>query len=403
VLALAAGLAGLLLLGPSATTRPALAAVVHRQGFEATVLGWTSWYGSYDMGPLGAAWCIDHGLHAPDPALGYVAVDPSDLSATTKAAMAWAVTKYGTGADAIGAAALMLTLHDLRGAVYPLGRLDVDRLAPSQLAGFGSHEAEVVARARSMKADAVAHDRLVAPLHLTLSAGAPVGASGPVTVRLTDAAGAALAGVAVSLVAHGASIDPPSGLVTSGDGSVRATYRLDRPGLGGDVVLVASARAIDPRLHAAGPTAAAAQRVAVPSWTTVSATTTLHVAPPTTTSTSTTSTSASTTSTSTTSTSTTSTSTSTSTTTTPASTSTSTTGTSTTLATSTTSTSPSTTGPSTTVPSTPSTTAPVASVAPVAGTLPRTGSRAGAWALVGLGLVLLGAALVSIGRARDPA
>ena len=41
------------------------ATVVHRVGFEATVLGWTSWYGSYDLGPLGAGWCIDHGLRAP--------------------------------------------------------------------------------------------------------------------------------------------------------------------------------------------------------------------------------------------------------------------------------------------------------------------------------------------------
>ena len=52
--------------------RSALAAVVHGRGFEATVLGWTSWYGNYGLGDLGWGWCIDHGRLAPDADLGYV-------------------------------------------------------------------------------------------------------------------------------------------------------------------------------------------------------------------------------------------------------------------------------------------------------------------------------------------
>src|SRR4051794_13460327 len=47
-----------------------LAQVVHETGYEATVLGWTSWYGSYGMGELGSGWCIDHGISAPDAAYG---------------------------------------------------------------------------------------------------------------------------------------------------------------------------------------------------------------------------------------------------------------------------------------------------------------------------------------------
>src|SRR5581483_895266 len=38
------------------------AAVVHDVGFEATVGGWMSWYGSYRLGSLGVVWCVDHGL-----------------------------------------------------------------------------------------------------------------------------------------------------------------------------------------------------------------------------------------------------------------------------------------------------------------------------------------------------
>ena len=59
------------------------------------MLGWTSWYGSYGMGSLGSAWCIDHGLHAPDPAFDYVPTCRADLDADTAAAISWIVTAHG--------------------------------------------------------------------------------------------------------------------------------------------------------------------------------------------------------------------------------------------------------------------------------------------------------------------
>jgi Bacterial Ig-like domain (group 1) len=385
-------LGGLVLLGPATRARPAQAAVVHRAGFEATVLGWTSWYGSYDMGPLGAGWCIDHGLRAPDPALGYRPTDASDLGAATRAAMAWAVTKYG-GTDPVGAAALMLVLHDLRAASYPFGRLDVDTLSPTQLAGFGGHEAEAIGRARAIKADALAHAGRRAPLGLRVTlapdgavmakpfpmyaSGVPVAtgaATGRVTVSVTDANGRPQAGVPVQLTVTGATVDGATHLVTGSDGRARATYRA--AGAAG-VRVAARATTVDPTLAAYAPTAVAAQRVAVPRWVTV-AEAARAVAPPTTTSTTSTSTtSTSTTSSTTTSTSTTSTSTS----------STTSTTTPTSLSTSTTLTTSSTSIPMTTG----------ARVVPVGGELPRTGARTLAWALVGAGLILLGSALQTLG------
>src|SRR4051794_8448039 len=59
---------------------PATAVVTHELGYRATVLGFTSWYGSYGMGALGRGWCIDHGSHSPDPELRYV---PASLVGVT--------------------------------------------------------------------------------------------------------------------------------------------------------------------------------------------------------------------------------------------------------------------------------------------------------------------------------
>jgi hypothetical protein len=412
LLAVGCVLAGSVLLGPAARARPAQATVVHRAGFEATVLGWTSWYGSYDMGGLGAGWCIDHGLRAPDPALGYRSTNPTDLGPATKAAMAWAVTKYG-GTDPVGAAALMLVLHDLRGAGYPFGRLDVDTLSATQLAGFGGHESEVISRARAIKADALAHDRRRAPLVLRVTlapsaalmakpfpmyaSGAPVAtgaATGSATVSVTDADDRPQAGVLVQLTVTGATLDGATHLVTGPDGRVRATYR---SGGAASVRVAARATTIDPTLAAYAPTAVAAQRVAVPRWVTVAAAA-RAIVPPSTSST----TSSSTTSTSTPAT------TSTTSIPTTSSTSTSTTSISSSTSTSTPATTPTTT-PSTSIPpttptTTPATTTKTAAVAvPARGELPRTGSRTVAWALVGTGLILLGRALVALGQVRPPA
>jgi hypothetical protein len=381
-------LAGAALLAPATRARPAMAAVVHRSGYEATVLGWTSWYGSYDMGPLGPGWCIDHGLRAPDPALGYRPTTAADLRPDTRAAMAWAVTKYGGGSPD-QSVALMLVLHDLRGATYPFGRLDVDTLGPGELSGFAGHEAAVVASARAIKSDAVAHRSRRGPLELSvaLTRNASVGV---VTATLTDAVGHPQGGVRVQLDLTGATLDGPSWITTDAMGRARARFHDAE----GRVVVVATADAIDPSLAAYAPTAAAAQRVAIPRRATVRATAAAAPPPTSTTSTST-STSTSTTSTTTTST-----------------TSTSTTSTSTTSTTSTTllssTTSPPTTTtllPTTTSPPTTSTTLLPTTAAAVRGPteLPRTGAPTAAWALLGTGLVLLGGALVSLSAGRPPA
>ena len=71
-------LAASLLLGLAPT--PAGAVVTPLHGYRATVDGFTSWYGSYGMAGLGTAWCIDHGIRAPDPAFAYRAADLSAVS-----------------------------------------------------------------------------------------------------------------------------------------------------------------------------------------------------------------------------------------------------------------------------------------------------------------------------------
>ena len=162
---LTAGLAGL-------GHRPAPAgAVVQRvSGYRATVLGWSSWYGSYGLGADGTAWCIDHGIRAPDPALRYVRTTLTGVPAATQAAMAWAFGRHGTDPDRTTAAALMLVGHDLMGARYPYGRMDVDALTERSIAGFGADGPAVLARARAIRADAVAHSGLRGPWQLTVTA-----------------------------------------------------------------------------------------------------------------------------------------------------------------------------------------------------------------------------------------
>ena len=140
---LAAGIAGLGQ-GPA----PAGAVVQQVSGYRATVLGWTSWYGSYGLGAEGTAWCIDHGIRAPDPALRYVPTTLTGVPVSTQTAMAWAFGRYGPGADRATSAALMLVGHDLMGARYPYGRMDVGALTDRSIAGFGADGPAVLAQAR---------------------------------------------------------------------------------------------------------------------------------------------------------------------------------------------------------------------------------------------------------------
>ncbi|MFN8041412.1 MAG: hypothetical protein U0Q07_19500 [Acidimicrobiales bacterium] len=258
------------------------AEVRHGAGFEATVLGWTSWYGSYQLGDLGAGWCIDHGLRAPDPALAYAPTPVADASADTRAAMAWAATMH-SAADPVEAAAVMLVLHDLMGARYPFGTLQVDRMSAANLGGFGGREAVVLARARAIRAEAVAHRHLRAPFRLDLAVDLdpPPARTGRLIGRLTDAAGAVVVGAPMTAKADGAALSADA-TTTGTDG--RAVLGL-RAGAG-PAWFVAMAGVPDPALSAFASTRAVAQRVARPAFLPVSAAAELAPVPPTTTTTS---------------------------------------------------------------------------------------------------------------------
>jgi hypothetical protein len=437
-LALAVGAAtvawGLALGGSGARATPALASVVHHVGFEATVLGWSSWYGDYDLGSVGTGWCIDHGLHAPDPAFGYRPTVPTDLRDDTRAAMAWAVSVDGPGADPVRSAALMLVLHDLRGAVYPFGRLDVDTLTTGDLSGFAGHEAEVIATAQAIKADALAHAARRGPLALTVVTQSTGPASGLLVVTVADATGAPVPGAAVAVSASGAALGGSTTARSDGDGRVSVPFDLPvgwPAGAGPVPVVWFAARAVvpDPTLSTWASSTVAAQRIVVPSWLTLTGSTSLTrpsaptTSPPTTspptTSPAVTSSTTTTTAQATTSSTTTSTVRPTTTTTTrPAAT------TSTVRPTTSTTSRPaattSTVRPTTTSTPSPTSSAPgpasttVASAAAqvrpssapsqpmgTAATLPVTGAPTAGWALISLGLVLVGAALISTSRQLD--
>ena len=355
----------------------AVAEVRHGAGFEATVLGWTSWYGSYQLGDLGAGWCIDHGLRAPDPALAYAPTPVADASADTRAAMAWAATLH-TPADPVEAAAVMLVLHDLMGARYPFGILQVDRLTPANLGGFGGREGEVLGRARAIRAEAVAHRHLRAPFHLALAVEldpAPA-RTGRLVGRLTDANGAAVAGAPVTAKADGATLSADA-TSTGPDG--RAVLGLQAGA--GPAWFVAMAGVPDPALSAFASTRAVAQRVARPAFLPVSAATELAPVPPTTTTTRppTTTTAAP-----------------------PATATTSTTSTTAPPTSTTSTTAPPTSTTSTTALATPPEAPPATPVAGPGPVLPRTGGEVGGLVLAGGGLVLAGLAALVAGRRPTP-
>lgn len=239
----------------------ASAAVVHGSGFNATVLGWTSWYGSYQLPSVGTSWCIDHGLHAPDTTYQYRPAEV-DRPATTTTAMAWLLAAHGQPSRPAEAAAAMLVLHDLMGAQYPYGRLDVNTLQLANLGGFGGQEATVLALARAWKADALAHAQLHGPLVLHLASDRPVTAGQPptgVVAAIADSAGQPVGGVGVTV--RGAGV--PGGRATSlTDTSGRATFALAAPPASGSVTAVATVADLHLSAFSAGPSA---QRVARPS------------------------------------------------------------------------------------------------------------------------------------------
>ncbi|MFL6205610.1 MAG: Ig-like domain-containing protein [Acidimicrobiales bacterium] len=361
--------------------RPASAVVSPLHGYRATVDGFTSWYGSYDMAGLGTAWCIDHGIHAPDPAYAYRAADVSAIPVRTRTAMAWVLGRHATGTDRVRHAAVMLVLHDLMGARYPSGDLDVARLRPTDLAGFGGQEAAVLDLARRAKADGLAHAHLRGPLAVQLRVGVPdAHGTVPITVRLVDGAGQGVAGLAVALDASAGTTLLSRSVTTGPDGTVRTSARPVR------LPLTVRASALAPGLELAAwaPTTRTAQRVARPvvrpltavATLAAPATTTTTVAPTTTTLPPTTTTLPPTT------------------TTVLPTTTTTVPPTATTLASTT-------TAPAAAVPATTTTTAPpvtVLSAPPTMPTLPRTGIDALGLVLLALGFVLLGTAALEARR-----
>jgi hypothetical protein len=258
-LALAVPLLTLCALLVFARSGDAHAEVVHGTGYEATVAGWTSWYGSYQLFGVGQTWCIDHGLQAPDAVFGYRPIPPPAIPVTSQTAMAWILGRYGNAPSAIDAAAIMLVLHDLNGAVYPQGALVVDRLAPSQFAGFGGAEAAVRGRAVQLKSDGLAHAGVRGPLSLSLAAPAEVavGQVSTVTARIRDAAGHGVAGLPVSIHALGASPTSSNG-TTGADGS----FSMRAIATASTFFLTADAVVPSMRLDVYGPAGAPAQRVA---------------------------------------------------------------------------------------------------------------------------------------------
>ena len=204
--------------------RPAAAAVVHGNGFAGVVDGFRSWYGSYLLGERGEVWCVDHGIPAPDAVLGYEPTALQDRAPETRRAVAWAVGRYGVGADRVTSAALMLVLHDLMGARYPSGPLSVDALVPAQLQGFEGQADLVIERARHIKADAVGRAHLQGPMALAVEADTvPAGGEGQLRARVTDAAGSPVAGVVIHPAVEGAELLGDVDRETDADG--RATWR----------------------------------------------------------------------------------------------------------------------------------------------------------------------------------
>ena len=359
---------------------PATAAVTPLYGYRATVDGFTSWYGSYGMAGLGTGWCIDHGSRAPDPAFAYRPADLSAVPLRTRTAMAWVLGRHASGTDRVRHAAVMLVLHDLMGARYPSGPLDVDRLPVARLAGFAGREAAVLDEARRLKADGRRHAHLRGPLRLGVRLGSPGAERVSITVTALDAGGRPVAGLPVSLDATtGTPLGVASG-TTDADGRLVTFARPVR------LPLTVRANALVPRLDldAWAPTTRAAQRVARPAVEAARASATIAApAPP-----STTTTTAAPTTTTTTA----------PTTTTAAPTTTTTTAPTTTTAAPTTTSAPSPPAPEP-APPTPAAPPPtVLGAPPVVPALPRTGADTTALVLLGTGLLLLGAAALDARR-----
>ncbi|MDQ3574599.1 MAG: SpaA isopeptide-forming pilin-related protein, partial [Actinomycetota bacterium] len=248
--------------------RPAGAAVVRVGGFSGTVHGHRGWFGSYDLAGIGTVWCVDHGIAAPDADHRYLPAELNQILPATRTAMAWTLGRHGHGPDRVTAAALTLVLHDLMGAPYPAGRLDVARLSASDLTGFEGDEQAVLSRARAMKREALAHGHLRGPLTLSARADAVrPERPGVLVARLTDSAGAAVPGVELAATATGATLSPGSSTATDPRGEQRFTF----VAAAGENRFHVSGVVPDLQLQSFVPSTRRAQRVATPGRVPVSA------------------------------------------------------------------------------------------------------------------------------------
>lgn len=266
-LAALAGLAGVVIV---ATGPHAEAAVTRIAGFHGSVDGFEGWFGSYNMGGIGPAFCIDHGIPDPDPALGYVPFPPAELPAEVGAAMSWITARWSRPDDAVTSAAMVLALHDLMDARYPSGPLEVFELRPGDLRGFAGNEAQVIAYARLLELDGLAHRHLRAPFHLSAQAKPiPAGSSGVIVVKATDAAGAPVRGAVLAIKADGARLSGPVAARSDSSGSARFTFTAGSGRSQFEAVLITAAA--EPAIFA--PTRQRAQRVIRPAFATTSLTT----------------------------------------------------------------------------------------------------------------------------------
>lgn len=253
------------------------AAVEHQRGFTAVVAGFRSWYGSYGMGALGTAWCVDHGPPAPDADLDYGPAVLSERAASTRQAMAWALGAHGPGSDPVSAAALQLVLHDLMGARYPAGVLDVDRLRANDLSGFGGQEQLVLDRARAVKAEAVARSALRGPLALDVRADPErPGQPGTVVARLHDSGGTGVPGVRLRAAASGAVLTGAAEGTSDRNGEHRFAFTAG----GGANRFEVSAVVPGLELQSFAPRRQRAQRVARPASERISGTASFTAVPP---------------------------------------------------------------------------------------------------------------------------
>jgi hypothetical protein len=240
----------------------ASAAVVDAVGLSGTVLGWSSWYGSYTVTGVGTGFCLDHAKLAPDSTYNYKLA--ATIGGTTGAELAYVARTYGATRDAVTGAATNLVIHDLQNAVYPYGALNVMTLQPSQIAGLNGEGAKVISRARAIMSDTLAH-YLTGPYHLSLVTPTSVSATRtvPVSLSLLDGRGTAIVGARVTLTATNTTVKALT-VTTDSTGKAKAVFTATGTNVSVAVTASTVLPSPTPLVYAASGTyAAKAQRIII--------------------------------------------------------------------------------------------------------------------------------------------